>query len=1125
MKRLIVTMLAALTITGAQAQTILSEDFETGNTGSSPQPVAKGAGWTVVDGYSGSNVKYKWHNYYSDPTGETGPLIQGACCAEVDAAMFTSDTEGKGPREEILLSPELNLDNTYQLKFSWQVSPVNHYDESKYDLQVRVVENGDLQGAETIFSIHNEKMLRESGVTAFPIDSWDIYTSRLDLSDWRGEKVQLAFVYKMLAPTGNLARLDDITVSQFTPATTPVASLSMDRYTFPQMYIGEKYYSDPITLTNTGADGLQITGIDYPEGFSSNIGDFSAINLLKNKSVMFNLSYTASMTSAAQGDVVFHTNGGDVKVAVNASKQFVPEGMTLETFEQYFPPAGWQQQGWGFKTLIEGDRTAYASGDYGASWLRSPRLDLSDGGKVTFTYYNYFDSENSEDAPQYDIMLQVSLDGGNTWQTKWTSDYINGLNQLLTETVDLGLGDDNCYIRWYYPAVETDDEGAYSHSIFYLDRVLLPYVYGSDGVPQAASIVSPANNSTDIYPENVKLSWTPAQFAKGYKLYLGTTKAANEVIDGQDLGNVLSYTLPKLNYSTEYRWKIVGYNDNGDCTTASTWRFTTQPDATISEFPFEENFENKGVPTGWTSRPSEQYSRTWDTNTVYPYKSDGKSYNVLSSSWLNPGDWNAVITPELKLPADKPMSVSFIWGDGHPSDLVVDPLGTVKKNNVEPNNGVSITYCDIYADGEWTTLSWISENAFDGEDAKYWIPEKIDLSAYKGKTVKLRWRHESFSTHDDGGSLVHVVVNENLDYRAHTNLSSWEAGKVNYEKGISSGEIFTLFNDGEKNLTVKSASFTTPNFSTSLKAGDVIEVGGNKAFSLRFDALQTASPVSDELLVSFDGGYELKLPVSAEALAEGIYYYSFEPNELDYVWTDDFSMIDADNQRGYSFSSGWVHYSADNAKCAFSLENDSYENGMYGMMNPVSGNYALVASAPASGSGADNWIISRKLKATSSAKFEFWARNMESNQSVLPDPKSEVTVLVSTTGNTNTSDFSVVRPKEEIPFLDYDNWQFYSVDLSQFAGQDIYVALRHTTVGEGNLAFFDDFTLHGFDGYVSGVDSIEAVADNAEVEVFDFSGVKVASGVGMSTLRGLAKGFYVVRVSDENGVRTVKIAL
>lgn len=1125
MKKYYLPIIALTFAAGAQAQTILDEGFETGNTGSSPQPITAGAGWTTVNSYKGSNQNYTWHNYYSDPTSKSGPTISGACCAAVDGPMSINPTDGGGPREEILLTPELDLNDTYQLQFTFKVSPANCNEKSRYDIQVRVVEGDNLAGAETIFSIQNEKMLRESGISGFPIEDWAPRTAKVDLSDFKGEKVKLAFVYKMFNESSNIVYLDDVSVKKFTPATGPVASLSLDRFAFPAMYIGEKIYSDVITLTNAGKDGLRITGIDCPAGVTTTLNPAN-VNLLAYQSVMFNIAYTASLTSPTTGQVVLHTTGGDVTIDITASKQVLPEGATLETFETFFPPAGWANSGWGWNTnAFEGDHCAYQAGDFSATWLRSPRLDLLDGGSISFTYYNSYDGET---APEYDIELQASYDGGTTWKKVWNSDYQNGLNQMLTETIQLQGGSDHSYVRWYYPAVESDDEGAFDHSAFFLDRVVLPKVFGSDGVPAVASDPTPKPGTTEVYPKGVVLSWAPAQFATGYKLFVGTTSACDELVNGQDLGAALTFSLPDLEAETRYMWKVVPYNSKGDATGVSTWVFTTQKDASIDTFPYEQNFTDNGddIPLGWFSTPSSAYNRTWSINSLKKYENDGKSYGVACSIWLNAGDSNDMRTPDVNLPADKPMSISFIWGDEHPASLVVDPSGKVQKNNVVPNNGVSEMLFEIYADGEWTTLSTISEKHFDDGDHKYWINERHDLSAYAGKKVQFRWVHKSYSGKDEGGSVTHIVIEEAKGDYAAFNRSSWNAAKVNFEKAANSGETLTIFNQGSNELTVKSATFATPNFTTSLKAGDKLAAGSATTFSVEFNALQTAAKVEDALTVEFEGGHTATLPVEGEALPQGTFYFSFEPNPLDYVWNEEFTMIDADKAPGYSFSSYWIYYSADGQRCAFSVESDSKEHGMYGMMAPISGEHALVGSS-GQAVNADNWIISRKLVASADSKFDFYARNWESLNSVLPEAKHCVSVLVSTAGNTDTKDFTPVLRATEMPYLEGSNWNHYEVDLSSYAGQSIYVALRHTTNSPSNLAFFDDFTFSGFTIDASGIENVDAeetagIAEDARVDVYNINGALVASGIGPRTLDNLAKGFYVVKAEGSKAFSILK---
>lgn len=1117
--------LAVLSLSlGAQAQTLFSEDFENGNTGANPRPIGTNPGWTTIDSYKGANTNYAWGNYYRDPEGQSGSQISGANCAHVSGPIFDNEGDGaNGPREEVLLSPKMTLDGTYQLSVSFEVSPMNAVDRSRYDFQVRVLQaDGDIKTAPVVFTIQDPEVLRNCGVvsghTSGLVEDWAVRTAKIDLSAFAGLEVQLAFVFKMQSLIANSLWIDDIKVEKFTPAQGPVAKTDIDRVAFPTVYVGEKAWSDPITLTNIGQDGLKITSIDFPAGVSSNL-PIDKVNLRRYDSLSFNLAYSASLASATSGNVTLHTTGGDVVIAISGSKEFVPEGFTLETFEGHWPPAGWTNNGWSTAPYaIEGDRSVSCDGNYTKSTLRSPRLDLIDGGKVIFTYYNQFIDES--EYPEYDIELQLSIDGGQNWKTKWTSDY-QKLNELLTDTIDLGTGSDNCYIQWVYPAVESDDEGAFPHSFFYMDRLLLPTLFGADGVPGVASNPTPKVGTENVYPFDVTLTWEPAQFAQGYKLYLGTTSACNEVFDGLDLGKDLSVVIPKLDYATNYRWKIIPYNDKGDTNAGiSTWTFSTQPDATIREFPYIEDFDNsdKGkLPIGWISDDSKcAYSpyRQWSINTYKKYyDANGKAFCPIQTIWLNAGESNNVTTPECILPADKPMEITFVWGDGHPSDLQTDPAGIIQKQNVEPNNGISELRFEIFANGQWTELTTISENAAsDGK--KYWINERVDLSTYAGQTVKFRWTHYSYSGRDGGGAVARICIEEAKGDKVAFNKEGWNAGCVNYQKAVSSGEQFTLFNHGSNAQKISKIEFATPNFETTLKVGDEIPASGALKFALKFNALDSQAALEDEMTLTFESGLEAALPVSGIAEKQNTRYYSFEPNDDDYIWTDDFTMIDKDRSPNFNFSTSWIHFSAGGQKGAFSVESDDKDGtGLYGMMKPISGTHALVAASPAA-AAADNWLISRRLKATADSKFSFYGRNMDSENTILPDPKHELEILVSTKGNTEISEFQTVLSRRDIPYCKEDEWNRYEIDLGQFDGQNVYVALRHLTPSATNLAFFDDLRLENFLDAESTIEEISTAQQT--VEVYNLSGQKVASAT-----EDLPRGLYIVKT----GSKTLKIKL
>ena len=1119
-QHLILTMtLAVASMMPTQAQTILQEDFETGVTKSAKTPLATHDGWTVINSYQGDKMEYSWYNYYSDPTGKSGPTLSGANCAACDGPITSgANVDGQGPREEILLSPELTLDDTYQLQFSWKVSPMNNSDNSRYDLQVRVVTDDNIKNAETVFSIQNEAMLRESGVTVFPIDAWDPHTSKIDLSDWKGEKVKIAFVYKMMAPISNIAWIDDITVTKFTPAQGPVANISMDRYDFKEVYIGEKVYSEVFTLTNVGKNGLKITGMDLPNGISTTL-DPEAVNLRSYDKVSFQLAYTASMITPAKGNVVLHTTGGDVTIAYTASKIDIPVGYTFEGFNQYFPPAGWKSNGWrGTNAAIEGDQSAYAGGDFSATTLRSPRLDLTDGGKVIFTYYNQYDGDY---APEYDIKLQLLTDEDSEWKTVWESDWQEGLNKLLTAEVDLGEGTDNSYIRWYYPAIESDDEGAFDHSNFTLDRVLLPHVYGANGVPTSATLIAPASNAQNVYPKNIKLEWGPAQFAKGYKLYVGTNSEANDLIDGGDLGNVLTYTIPQCDYNTTYKWKVVAYNDKGDATTASTWKFTTQPDASVMEFPYTENFDDcnsdKPVPTGWLSTTTGSYKfQAWTPNNIYPYGGKGAS---MATGWKDAGQQSILTSPEFNLPAGgQGMSISFVWGNDHPSDLIVDETGLLKKQNVEGGNGVSDIAFEIFADGEWKQVSYLSENSIEGMDGKkYWRNETIDLTEYAGKKVQFRWVNTSFSNQTGEAALDNIVINGNVDDMAVFNQEGWNAGKINFGKAVNSGDQFTMLNKGKRALKVKSVTFGTNNFESSIAAGTEIAVGEGITFNLQFNAGESAKKIDDVMTIEFESGTTVTFPVSGEGLASDVLYYGFEINPLDYNWKDDFTMIDVDRKVTHQLGYYQTTIEDDGGRIAFTQAQHFNAN-----LLAHTGIGTLAAASPDDQSAANDWLISKQIRPADGATFDFYARNLSTDASVFVGDNDlhSVEVLVSETGNTKTTDFKAVMNTTEMTYLGENQWHHFNVDLSAYAGKDIYVAVHHTTNSASFLAFFDDFTFnHVGNAGTNGIECVKnPVNEDAQVAVYNMNGVQVANG----RAQNLNKGLYIIKTANGKTVKVIR---
>ena len=82
----------------------------------------------------------------------------------------------------------------------------------------------------------------------------------------------------------------------------------------------------------------------------------------------------------------------------------------------------------------------------------------------------------------------------------------------------------------------------------------------------------------------------------------------------------------------------------------------------------------------------------------------------------------------------------------------------------------------------------------------------------------------------------------------------------------------------------------------------------------------------------------------------------------------------------------------------------------------------------------DNYVVSPKFTFTSSSSISFWAAAQAF------DYEEHFGVAVSTTDNTDATSFTTLA---EWTMPDANTWHQYTVDLSQYAGQEGYVAIRH----------------------------------------------------------------------------------
>lgn len=190
----------------------------------------------------------------------------------------------------------------------------------------------------------------------------------------------------------------------------------------------------------------------------------------------------------------------------------------------------------------------------------------------------------------------------------------------------------------------------------------------------------------------------------------------------------------------------------------------------------------------------------------------------------------------------------------------------------------------------------------------------------------------------------------------------------------------------------------------------------------------------------------------------------------------------------------------------------------------------------------DNYIVTHKLAIGQGATFTFWACAQQREY-----PNEHFGVAVSTGSQTEPADFTMVQewtlsPKGEKA---HGEWHEYSVDLSAYAGQEVYVAIRHFNCSDNFYINVDDVE------FVSGIPTEVNESNDCKISVYPnpthgrttiegkgLQHITLFNGIGQELLSVEASGdqwvldlssyhagYYIVKVESENGVKNQKISV
>lgn len=219
---------------------------------------------------------------------------------------------------------------------------------------------------------------------------------------------------------------------------------------------------------------------------------------------------------------------------------------------------------------------------------------------------------------------------------------------------------------------------------------------------------------------------------------------------------------------------------------------------------------------------------------------------------------------------------------------------------------------------------------------------------------------------------------------------------------------------------------------------------------------------------------------------------------------------------GSDIPTGWTTIDNDgDGNNWYVLNNSQSSSGGYvvhsGDGHITSASYASGALTP------DNWLITPAVSLTGSPKLSFWVAGQD------PSWASEYfAVYISTTGAT-VADFTTELTNGTAT----GDMTEYTVDLSSYAGQTVYIAFRHYNVTDMFRLNLDDVFVGDNTGIVNPNNAIFTIFPNPATDVLNVNGEGVAevyNTLGQVVISNEVNGTAQLNVSDlESGVYFVRM--
>ncbi len=393
------------------------------------------------------------------------------------------------------------------------------------------------------------------------------------------------------------------------------------------------------------------------------------------------------------------------------------------------------------------------------------------------------------------------------------------------------------------------------------------------------------------------------------------------------------------------------------------------------------------------------------------------SYNNTTQTVLSPD--NYLVSPQLSITEGNKFLTLYARAldEDYPSDHFGVAVSTT--NNEQPSAFTMVQEWTMTAKGAGREVRGMRSA---GERVGNWHHYTVDLSDYVGQDIYLAIRH--FNSTNNFCLCVDDVVLAGQDLDALASCNIILDGQIVAEN--QNGMYYLLNTDG-----FADGSTHTTTIQAVYQSGVMMQ--NEQTWTYRTSDHFQGSPSglraeSDGSLVQLSWTLpEMSVPFQVDEL-----YYDFADSTF-----MDLTLIDANND-GQNFR--------------------IYPYGGYG------GGIGLRSWSWMSGAdnlNPDNFIVTPRVTPTENARISFMACDADM-PGIAPDPE-HFGVAVSTSSNTNPNDFVMVQEWNST-----GTYTEYAVDLSAYAGQPIYIAIRHfNTTGECYFLCVDDIKVTGVEADVT----------------------------------------------------------